>query len=369
MNKKFLSAAFTLSGTMIGAGILGLPYVFAQSGFFIGIFWLFLLGIVMFFAKNYLAEVTLRTKTDHQLVGYARRYLGKKGGRLMLIAMVVGIYSALLAYMIGEGQSLSNLFTGSGNLAIYFAVGFWLFMAILLKEGLRGLRKVETWGVFAIILVVLAMFFMFFPQIRTENLIVANNQNFFLPFGVVLFSLMGFSAIPSVRKELRKQEKNMKKAIYIGVLIPIVLYIIFTVVVVGDLGSSVSQVATISFGKILNLLGVFTILTSYFVLSFALKDMFREDLRISKRKTFIYVSIVPLFIYLVAVVLKLGFVNVLGVGGTISGGLSAILIVFMNKKAKQIGKREPEFSMPINWLIIALISLVFIAGTVFTFLY
>jgi len=48
-NKKFWATTFTLSGAIIGAGILGLPYVFAKSGFLIGLFWLIILGLVMTF--------------------------------------------------------------------------------------------------------------------------------------------------------------------------------------------------------------------------------------------------------------------------------------------------------------------------------
>jgi hypothetical protein len=33
--KRFWATTFTLSGTIIGAGILGLPYVFSQSGYFL----------------------------------------------------------------------------------------------------------------------------------------------------------------------------------------------------------------------------------------------------------------------------------------------------------------------------------------------
>ncbi|MCH7515924.1 MAG: amino acid permease, partial [Bacteroidetes bacterium] len=46
MDKKYWSVVFTLTGTIIGAGILGLPYVFQKSGFLIGTFWLFILGII-----------------------------------------------------------------------------------------------------------------------------------------------------------------------------------------------------------------------------------------------------------------------------------------------------------------------------------
>ena len=71
MNKKFWATTFTLTGTIIGAGILGLPYVFAQSGIFIGIFWLILIGLIVMYVCLCLGEVSLRTKGKHHLVGYA----------------------------------------------------------------------------------------------------------------------------------------------------------------------------------------------------------------------------------------------------------------------------------------------------------
>ena len=111
--RKLFSTAFTLTGTIIGAGILGLPYVFVKSGFFIGLFWILFLGLLLLFVSLSMGEITLRTKSIHQLPGYARKYLGNFGGKIMFVAIIFGIYSALLAYLIGEGQSLSKLFTGS----------------------------------------------------------------------------------------------------------------------------------------------------------------------------------------------------------------------------------------------------------------
>ena len=51
MDKKFWATTFTLTGTIIGAGILGLPYVFAKSGFLVGLFWLVVLGAIMIFVN------------------------------------------------------------------------------------------------------------------------------------------------------------------------------------------------------------------------------------------------------------------------------------------------------------------------------
>ena len=88
--RKFYSAAFTLTGTIIGAGILGLPYVFAKAGFFIGLFWLIFLGLILLFVGLCMGEITLRTKKIYQLPGYSNKYLGKWGGRVMFVAIIFG---------------------------------------------------------------------------------------------------------------------------------------------------------------------------------------------------------------------------------------------------------------------------------------
>ena len=103
-------------------------------------------------------------------------------------------------------------------------------------------------------------------------------------------------------------------------------------------------------------------LTSYFVLSFSLRDIFIYDLK-KKKMSFIFVSITPLFLYFILTFFDLvDFLGVLRIGGVISGGLTGILILLMNLKAKKEGNRNPEFSVPINWFVIGILSLVFILG-------
>ena len=361
--KRFWATAFTLTGSIIGAGILGLPYVFSQSGFLIGIFWLIFLGAIMMFVNLSLGEVTLRTKKIHQIPGYAGKYLGKWGKRILLLAVMFGIYSALLAYLIGEGQILSKLFFGDVKYAIYFAFGFWAVMTLLLREGLRNLKKVELWGVIVIIGIILGIFIGLSQNINPNNLNYYDVSNFFLPFGIVLFALLGFTSIPELRIEIKRREKLLKKAIIVGTLIPIILYFIFTLVFVGVLGKNISEISTLSFGNTIIVLGIFTMMTSYFVLSFSLRDIFIYDLEKRRSLAFIFVSISPILIYFFFIFFDLAsFIRILGIGGAISGGITGILILLMNIKAKEKGNRVPEFSIPINWFVIGILSLILIIG-------
>ena len=84
-------------------------------------------------------------------------------------------------------------------------------------------------------------------------------------------------------------------------------------------------------------------LTSYFVLSFALMDVYRYDLDFSKRISYCLATIIPLGLFALLYVFNfLNFVSILGIGGVITGGLTGILILLMNKSAKVKGKRKPE---------------------------
>lgn len=369
MDKKFWATTFTLSGSIMGAGILGLPYIFAKSGFLVGLFWLIVLGTIMIFVNLTLGEITLRTRGRHQLSGYAGKYLGKWGKRIMFFAMIFGIYSALLAYLIGEGESLSKLLPGNIP-PVVLGIMFWLTMTLFLKEGLKGLKKIETWGVIAIIGIIFGIFIRFVPFIKSENLMVWNTANFAIPIGVVMFALLGFTSIPELRQEIKGKEKLLKKAIIVGSLIPIVIYILFSAVFIGVLGTNISQIATLSFGPLVTILGIFTMLTSFFVLSFSLYDTFRYDIKVSKKINFFFTSLVPLILYILIIQFDfIGFILVIGTGGVISGGLTGILILLIARKAKSNMRNgnKPEIEVPLNWTLIAILSLIFATGIILQF--
>lgn len=366
--RNSLSVIFTLSGSIIGAGILGLPYAFAKSGFFIGLIWMVVLGAVMIYLNLSLGEISLRTKGRHHLLGYAEKYLGKWGKRAMFFAIFFEIYASLLAYLIGEGQSLSRLFTGSTGLALVFGIGFWFILSMLVYGGIKRLKTVEYWGVTSFIVTLFVIIAVLSPKIGISNITAIHPAEMFFPFGIALFALLGFTSIPNIREEISRNRKFMKKAVFFGTLIPIIAYILFSFVFVGVLGQGVDQVATNSFtglvGKLLILLGSLTMLTSFFVLSFALRDIVSSDLKETKF-AFLIVSIAPLVLYLLASLFRFaGFATVLGIGGAVAGGILSILVMLINIRSKKIGDRKPEYKVPINWIVTIILGLVFVAGIV-----
>ena len=195
--QSIISAVAVLIGTTIGAGFLGIPHVISKSGFIPGFFLLILVAIFMLVMKLYLGEIILRTNGNHQLTGYAEKYLGKKEKILMFLSMIFGIYSALLAYLIGEGESLSYLF--GINMPLFFSLLFWCLMLFLTYLGLKALKKYEKLAMLLVFLLVFLIFVFYFKDVKPENLSYINKKNLFAPFGVILFSFLAFSAMPEVK--------------------------------------------------------------------------------------------------------------------------------------------------------------------------
>ena len=97
MFKSFLLPTGLLAGTIIGAGIFALPYVFAKAGLVAGFFYLALGGIAYTVVHLMYADVIMRTRSAHRFPGYAGLYLGRFG---FILAVLIGVLEMILVMTI-----------------------------------------------------------------------------------------------------------------------------------------------------------------------------------------------------------------------------------------------------------------------------
>ena len=142
-NKQLFTAISIITGTCIGAGFLGIPYVTAKAGFLTTLIYLTIFSIILLFVNLYLGEIILRTKKNHQLTGYAEKYLGKKGKYITLYATKFVIFAAIIAYTIGVGESISLLIFGDIKYFIPIGVLFGVFMSALIWKGMSLFKNDE----------------------------------------------------------------------------------------------------------------------------------------------------------------------------------------------------------------------------------
>jgi len=370
MNWRLFAGIATMTGMIIGAGFLGMPYVIAKSGFLIGLIQIILIGVMILVMKLYLGEVLLRTEKTHQLPGLAKIYLGKLGGKIMFCSIVLGICLSSIAYLLGEGESLSYLFFENYDYALYFAFGFWALISYFVYHGMRALKKGESIGLILVLSITFLILILFAGKVNAENLTYSNFNNAFIPVGVIIFAFLGFSVIPEALRVLRRKENLMKKAIITAVLIPIILYAVFTLVVVGVKGTESPEIATIGLGRPFILLGILTMFTAYFGLTMALRDIYRFDLNYSKFKAWLLACFVPFLIFLIVYTFKLaGFVDIIGFTGAIFGTIDGVMVLLMVRRARKLGKRKPEYVMKLPPWIIWILMAFLVGGLVLELLF
>ncbi|HIG92574.1 TPA: amino acid permease [Candidatus Woesearchaeota archaeon] len=373
-NHKSAVATTTLMGTIIGAGILGIPYVIAQTGFFYGLILLMAIGVAFLFLNLFAGEVVLRTKQQHQLTGYAEKYLGKGGKLLMTFSMVFGIYGALTAYLIGEGEALRTIF-GFGS-PLVFTLIYFAFISSIIYQGIKATGKSELILITLLVVVVVSIGVLSFHQINPQNLTYLDFSKFLVPYGVVLFAYIGSAAIPELQEELGAEKKKMKRAIIIGSTLPIIIYIFFTAIIIGIVGwdnfellAPNERIATIALsiyslpalGIFANILAVLAMFTSSLTLGIALTEIYCYDYKLPRTFSLLLTLAIPLLITLFGLTT---FITVLGLTGAIAGGLDGILIVLMYWKSKTLGDRKPEYSLPRHRVLGTIIMVMFAAGMV-----
>ncbi|MBW2992223.1 amino acid permease [Candidatus Woesearchaeota archaeon] len=363
MNRAGYEAIATLVGVVIGAGILGIPYVVAKAGFLVGAINIIVIGILVLFMNLFMGEIVLRTKGNHQLSGYAEKYLGKTGKLLMTIAFMIGTYGALLAYLIGEGEALSAIFGGN---PLYYSLGFFIVVSAIVYIGLKAVEQSELYfGIIFLTIIIIIMGFNI-AHINPDNFLITNG-NIFLPFGVVLFAFLGLAAIPEMHEELKNNWKHMKKAIIIGSLIPLVVYLTFGLSVTAVTGAETSKVATIGLGESIgeymiifgNLFAVFAMATSFIALGLALKEMYDYDFKIGHKTSFLLTVSLPLILFLIGFK---DFIGTISVAGSFSGGITGILVVLMLWNARKKSEREPEFKVSFIYFLGIIIIIMFLLG-------
>ncbi len=365
-------AATALMGTIIGAGILGIPYVVAKAGFLYGFILIFLLGIAFLYLNLFLGEVVLRTKEQRQLPGYANQYLGIWGKRLMTFSLFVGLYGALTAYLIGEGATLHAIF--KVGVPLYYTLGFFAVVAYIIYRGVKAAGKAELILISLLFVVVAAIGIFSFRDLQFSRLATSNLKHLFLPYGVILFAYMGLPAIPEMQEIIGHDKKLLKRAILLGAVLPIILYAVFTFFIVGLVGLDQfellqpnERIATVALsmytepllGILANLLAMLSMFTSFLTIGIALTEVYQYDYGLSRGKALLLTLSLPLA---VAGFNLTTFLSALAITGAVGGGLDGILVVLMYWKAKVRGDRMPEYSLPPHFLLGTLLMVLFALG-------
>lgn len=357
----FIRGTASLSGAIIGVGIFGVPFVFAQVGLTIGLAFFITITAIVLLQHIMYAEVIERTQGKHRLTGYANIYFGKLAKNFMGISVLVGISGALVAYIAFANGFLTILFGSLFGIEYLWGVVFWVVMSIGILMGRRAITRGEVFLLGLLLLVFSIIIVRGLPLISLDNFSYTNFNNFFLPYGVIIFALVGFQAVPEVRDMIRGDGVRFRNAIILGVLIAAAVTLIFGVVVLGVTGTSTSPEAIgglaphvgnfiVYIGTIFGLLAVST---SFLIFALNLKETFSYDWGVPSRVSRLITILIPISLF--AIGLR-NFIETIGIIGVIFGAVDGTMIALLFLAAKKKGKRKPGFSLNIGRGVVAVVA-------------
>jgi len=296
----------------------------------------------------------------------------------MTLVMLMSLYGALIAYLIGEGSTLYAIF-GFGSPLIYTLI-FFAITSYIIFSGIKATGKTELVLISLLIIIVFVIGVFSYRSMDFSRLLTSNITNFLLPYGIVLFAYMALPAIPELQEVIGKEKKLLKKAIIWGSVIPIIIYLFFAAVVVGAVGlenfellDTNQRIATIALsiysnkilGVFANILAVLAMFTSYLTIGIALTEMYEYDYKLNRKLALSLTFFIPLIVVLFNLT---SFLTVLAITGAIAGGLEAVMVMLMYWRAKKLGDRKPEYTMPNFYVLGGIILVMFLIGSIYQFI-
>ncbi len=357
-------------GAIIGAGVLGIPYVVEQSGIIVGLIHITFLGVVMCYVHLMVGEIALRTRQRLHIPGLAKKYLGPLGGTLTGVLFIFSGSLALLAYTIASGLVLFHVLPILNSTV--WSIVFFGILSLVVYIGLSGVKITQLFLAGMMFVLFVTMIVLGMPYIVMNNFSAGSPNSFFLPFGIILFALGGSSVIPEMKYLFHAAGRKIERTLLIGTAIPAVLYAAFAFVTVGVTGSSTTSVATVGLGEVIGysmvIVGsVFALLamgTSFISIGLALRRVYEWDMHLPKIIAFAMALFPPFIIFVSG---ARNFIQILGFAGTLGSGLLGILIVCMFWKARKRGNCKPR-GMYIHYggVVGCVVILTFLTGILIT---
>ncbi len=226
-----LGGAFLVAGTSIGAGMLALPVVTAEGGFFPSLLVYFLCWLCMSITGLFLLEGCLRMKKEVNLISLADHYLGLKGKILAWILYLFLFYSLSIAY-ISVGSSLVGLFFPFP--ALLNSLIFVLFFGFFIFQGAFWVDRMNLLLMVGLLLSYVSFLVLGGGEVEITRLKPQNWGACFLALPVIFTSFSYQGIIPSLTTYLQRDKKKLQKAILLGTSFVFVVYIIWQILILGS---------------------------------------------------------------------------------------------------------------------------------------
>lgn len=371
LKKSFFYATATLIGTIIGAGIFGLPFAISKLGYFPSIVLLIFLAITTVINSLTLMEIILRTPGNNYFCNLANIYLGKKGKWFELIVLSLSNLGSILVYLVVGSAFLETIFQNTFEMPkIIYLLSFLLIASIFIYKGFEDLGAAEIVMFLGLLAIVFLITLSGATKIDFNHFLTFDFGRIFSSFGIMLFALNGLSGIFIIKNILTRNRKRILLSVITSYFFVVFIYLVFTTSIVGVMGFNVhpegiigiSRYFSIGIEKSVVIFGVFAVFSSLIVIGSALKHTLNKDFKLPHLFSWIIVWALPLFFYLLGLD---NFIDLISLIGIVFGAINSFIILILLKKARKYGKRKPEFTIKLPITVNYLIVIMYLIAMIF----
>lgn len=366
MKSKMLGGIFLICGTSIGTGILGVPSITAASGFVNSMVLFFICWLFSTLAALYYMEAHLwQASPNSNLLSMAESFFGSTVKSMVWVIYLGLLYSLMCTYLLAGSSWIAEALSMFTSIKLGQMMGMTLFILLIglfIFFGIRAVDRVNRFMSLGLALSFIIILGLILPTVTVPYLLDKSNHLSAMPSALpLLITAFGYSIIvPSLDAYFDKQAKLLQKAIIIGSLLTLLIYIFWQIGTYGNIplfgdhglheiaksqdnGTEVAN-ALIYFSKnprlsiFLTIFAIFAVITSFLGVSMALYHALADGLKVEPRGVrgflVLLLTYIPPMIFLL--VFPTGFSQILSWAGALVALLMGLLPVAMVWKGRYI---------------------------------
>lgn len=363
VTRKCWGSILMVAGTAIGAGMLALPIVTSEIGFYYAVLVFVACYAFMLINSYLLIEVSCYSQTrDANIITIAGERLGVIGQAVAWVCFLLLLYAVAAAYISAGGALLGHFlqdFFGQGLSLSWGKLLFIIGFALIILFGMGSIDVINRIFLVGLLGAFVYLFFNMVPHVEPSYFVWGDIPYIWGVIPVVILSFTSNIIIPTLKNYLDHDVKKLSRALILGGLIPLVFYILWQFIIVGVLPMygahgliaiehSVYPVNALTYtlesylglaqaSVAVSIFSFCALTTSLLAVLISLVDFLADGIqikRISKRGKNIYLLLAVIPPLLFALFFPKGFLVALGYGGAFVAILYGILPALMVWKAR-----------------------------------
>lgn len=219
-----------VTGTCIGAGMLGLPIATAAAGFYPSLIAFIGCWLMMLASALLMLEVSLKYPQDANLITMAKSTLGKGGEACAWISYVSFLYALMAAYTSGANGYIEQGLAYVGIPSVWGISMVIFSFALIVYLGAKYVDWANRLLMIGLIVAYLGLVAGVLP--RVNYAFAEGEPKFLWGSGSLLVTSFGFHLlIPSLKNYLHGDVKALRWAIFLGSLTSLIVYLIWEILV------------------------------------------------------------------------------------------------------------------------------------------